>query len=405
MNSAPGFSSPCAKTSVFITEANTLLVWGDGHTKDAHVYLELPSTPLTPSPSIVGVAAGTQHILAVTKDAFVIGWGGNQNAQLTGPYSATLTPPTLIAGFPPNTKIRSVHAGSNHSAAVTNDGRLFVWGDNSCYQLGLKLTPTPLKVKLPTLIPLPSPVVDVACGSAHFVVLTESHGLFVWGANYAAQLGLRHTIPKTTPTRLGFPENLQVSRVFAGIQYSMFLTTDGSVYWCGRNNFSGDSNDEDERPNSPKFLFRRKNISELACGGNHVLVLLDDNRLLVWGDNKEGQLGIAKFTKVKAPLKRLKFFQDKKILSIGAGNSFSWALTGTKQLYLWGCNREGQLGFPCSKYYATPVLFPELLFKAPVKFWENIFKWLFLGRTQEESTFCVFPDEILYQFVLLRENF
>ena len=89
-------------------------------------------------------------------------------------------------------------AGGLHSAAVVEDGSLFVWGSGFYSQLGTGDTANRLA---PTRVAgLPAPVRQVAAGEAHTGILTEAGDLLMCGEGEAGRLGLGDEDDRTTPT-------------------------------------------------------------------------------------------------------------------------------------------------------------------------------------------------------------
>ena len=79
-------------------------------------------------------------------------------------------------------------AGFCHSAAVGEDGTLFVWGHGYLGRLGTGDTADRLA---PTRVPgLPAPVRQVAAGYNHTGVVTEAGDLLICGDGRQGQLGL-----------------------------------------------------------------------------------------------------------------------------------------------------------------------------------------------------------------------
>ena len=79
-------------------------------------------------------------------------------------------------------------AGLHHSAAVGEDGSLFVWGTNYHGQLGTGDTDRRL---VPTRVAgLPAPVRQVAAGSQHTGIVTEAGDLLMCGRGRFGRLGL-----------------------------------------------------------------------------------------------------------------------------------------------------------------------------------------------------------------------
>lgn len=87
-----------------------------------------------------------------------------------------------------------VSAGSFHCGAVTEDGLVHMWGENShgqCGITGLSLVPYPSHVSIiddETLPPEHVWILDVACGAQHTLALSGKHEVWAWGTG--CQLGL-----------------------------------------------------------------------------------------------------------------------------------------------------------------------------------------------------------------------
>ena len=85
------------------------------------------------------IAAGHNHALSVTTTGGVFSWGNNSHGQLgNGTTTSTSADnnfiPVLAQGL--NTPMVSAAAGGSHSAAIGQDGSLWVWGNNSFGQVG-----------------------------------------------------------------------------------------------------------------------------------------------------------------------------------------------------------------------------------------------------------------------------
>ena len=99
------------------------------------------------------VSCGQDHVIAITSNGLLYATGRGDSGQLgTGKrrsvarFTRLETP--LLKGYGPFCK---VSAGVSSSAAVAYNSQLYVWGDNSCYQLGLgdnniRLEPTPTEI-------------------------------------------------------------------------------------------------------------------------------------------------------------------------------------------------------------------------------------------------------------------
>lgn len=80
-------------------------------------------------------------------------------------------------------------------------------------------------------LPSTSPVVQVACGLHHTVVLTLSGEVYCFGSNQFGQLGTGDLQPVSGPVRVHVPGN--VCQVAAGSNHTVLLTYKGLVYTFG----------------------------------------------------------------------------------------------------------------------------------------------------------------------------
>jgi hypothetical protein len=89
-----------------------------------------------------------------------------------------------------------IGCGSNHIAAIHQSGELYTWGFGSAGRLGLDIggqsSDPRADAKHPTVVQglLGLPVVQVACGYSHSAAVTADARLFVWGSASTGKLGL-----------------------------------------------------------------------------------------------------------------------------------------------------------------------------------------------------------------------
>ncbi|KAL7401720.1 hypothetical protein ABVT39_003814 [Epinephelus coioides] len=99
-----------------------------------------------------------------------------------------------------NIVVSQVACGSQHSDALTKNGQVYTWGQDSRGQLGLgrrKLgASSPQHLRSLSAIPL----VQIAAGGEQSFALSVSGGVFGWGRNNCGQLGLGDTTDRNTPT-------------------------------------------------------------------------------------------------------------------------------------------------------------------------------------------------------------
>lgn len=106
-----------------------------GLASDAYEPTPIPGLP----PDVCSVAAGHYHSLAVTSEGHVWAWGRNTELQLgRGPLSPreTWNEPKKVQGLD-KVVVQAAFASGVVSAAIGDDGALWVWGKSKRGQLGL----------------------------------------------------------------------------------------------------------------------------------------------------------------------------------------------------------------------------------------------------------------------------
>ena len=96
------------------------------------------------------IATGFSHNLALTADGSVYAWGRNAEGQLGDGSDSPRSTPVEIT-LPSDTRVEQIAAGAHHSVALTEDGDIWVWGENLEGQLADTTTenrhaPTPIRL-------------------------------------------------------------------------------------------------------------------------------------------------------------------------------------------------------------------------------------------------------------------
>ncbi|MEE6522153.1 hypothetical protein FKM82_020561 [Ascaphus truei] len=125
--------------------------------------------------------------------------GGNSEGQLGLGDTTERASFQEISFFNTQYKIKQLSAGSNTSAALTVDGKLFMWGDNSEGQLGLA---NEANICAPHQVDIGKPISWVSCGYYHSAFVTKDGELYTFGEPESGKLGLppeklkNHKIPQ-----------------------------------------------------------------------------------------------------------------------------------------------------------------------------------------------------------------
>ncbi|RMZ79455.1 hypothetical protein DV738_g3407, partial [Chaetothyriales sp. CBS 135597] len=240
--------------------------------------------------SIVQLASGSNHVLALSKNGQVYAWGAGQQNQLGRRILERRQRNGLVparVGLPKHVAL--VGAGSYHSFAVITSGKVYSWGLNSYGETGIAAQigdGGESSVPQPTIVDSLHQfdrITHIDGGSHHTVAVTYKGDLLVWGRLDGYQLGLQlSSLPEEavmrdsagnlrilrTPTPI---PNIDAVYASAGSDHSIAVARDGKAYaWGFSENYQtglGTKRDVElatqiDRPSQDL------NVSENASNGN-----------------------------------------------------------------------------------------------------------------------------------------
>ncbi|XP_026222369.1 probable E3 ubiquitin-protein ligase HERC4 [Anabas testudineus] len=225
--------------------------------------------------------------------------------------------------------VSQMACGSQHSVALTKDGQVYTWGQDSRGQLGLGKRISGVRSPQHLRCVSEIPVVQVSAGGEQSFILSVSGGLFSWGRNDCGQLGLGDTTDRHTPTPVRHLNMKKTVHVSCGKDHTATLTKDGAVFTFGSGQHGqlGHNSFRNElRPRLVAELWGAK-VIQVACGRYHTLVLTDSRRVYSCGDGEQGQLGHGEsraFVPLRVQLPR-DATDDLKLRNIYAGGDCSFA--------------------------------------------------------------------------------
>ncbi|XP_043933675.1 probable E3 ubiquitin-protein ligase HERC1 isoform X2 [Protopterus annectens] len=277
------------------------------------------------------------HTLAFTTEGEVFSWGDGDYGKLGHGNSSTQKYPKLIQGPLQGKVVVCVSAGYRHSAAVTEDGELYTWGEGDFGRLGHGDSNSR---NIPTLVKDISNVGEVSCGSSHTIALSKD-GRTVWsfGGGDNGKLGHGDTNRVYKPKVIEALQGMFIRKVCAGSQSSLSLTSTGQVYaWgCGACLGCGSSEATALRPKMIEELATTR-IVDISIGDSHCLSLSHDNEVYAWGNNSMGQCGQGNSTGPITKPKKVSGLDGVAVQQISAGTSHSLAWTALprdRQVVAW----------------------------------------------------------------------
>lgn len=258
-------------------------------------------------------------------------------------------------------KAVGIFAGGGHSAILTEDGRLYLWGWNENGQLGTKGDNFNKESQLPLLpiSPLRGIVVEkVALGFSHTLVVERETGtLFGFGDNSRGQVNGQvdkrapSVFEPVIPTLL---KDTPVKEVAAGLFHSAVVTKDGKLITFGCSKFGQCL---ETSPWTPSDSSR---VIQAACGRRHTVVLDDMGRVWTFGENKHGQLGRETIETSDRTPGLVEIDPVWKVQAIRCGWSHTVVMVQNAEnqtaVLGWGRNDKGQLGVGRVESVAKPQL-------------------------------------------------
>ncbi|XP_034481052.1 probable E3 ubiquitin-protein ligase HERC4 isoform X2 [Drosophila innubila] len=285
--------------TLFLTSSGKVYACGSndysqlGHELPTKRPLEIPELQAY---VVTQIACGSRHSMALTEWGQVLSWGDNECGQLGHASDQEIIQLPKIVRYLVSKTVVQIACGNNHSLALTCCGELYSWGSNIYGQLGVK-SPNELQhcnypMRLTTLLGIP--VAAIACGGNHSFLISKSTAVFGWGRNNCGQLGLNDETNRAYPTQLKTLRTLGVRFVACGDEYSVFLTNEGGVFTCGAGAYGQLGHGFNSNEMLPRMVVELmgSTISQVACGNRHTLALVPSRgRIYGFGLGSSGQLG------------------------------------------------------------------------------------------------------------------
>jgi alpha-tubulin suppressor-like RCC1 family protein len=312
---------------------------------------------------VTQVSAGSDHGLALTTDGTVWAWGSDAEGQL-GNGSVSVPPVTVPVPVAGLTGVTQIAAGHYFSLALTSDGSVWAWGDNSYDELGNGTSGSMGDTDVPVQVPGLTGVSQIAAGNEFSLARRSDGTVWAWGDNTWGQLGNDTTSYGDVPIQV--PGLTRVTQIAAGQDWAMaartqgFITTATSVWTWGRNDNGQLGDGTLTTRSTPEAVggISVPGIREIAAGGDFALVLGSDGSVWGWGGDFDSQLGNSPTFAWTAPVETIGM--DSGITQLSAGASHALALRSDGTVLAWGNNQAGEIGTGAYSDPTLPVVVPGL---------------------------------------------
>ena len=175
---------------------------------------------------------------------------------------------------------------------------------------------------------------------------------FCFGSNEDGQLGRGSVDREPHPIPELVDGLTDVRGIAVGGAFACALRVDGGV-WCWGKNQSGVigvSAEEAVRSLVPTPIVGLSDAIEIEAGHSHACAVTEGGRLLCWGGNYRGELGVTGVTTTFIPLE----IDIDAVEEVAGGGFHTCARTSLGAVYCWGWPQRGQTG-PNSTSNALPA--------------------------------------------------
>eukprot|EP00817_Percolomonadidae_sp_ATCC50343_P003496 CAMPEP_0117431502 /NCGR_PEP_ID=MMETSP0758-20121206/11025_1 /TAXON_ID=63605 /ORGANISM="Percolomonas cosmopolitus, Strain AE-1 (ATCC 50343)" /LENGTH=748 /DNA_ID=CAMNT_0005220553 /DNA_START=256 /DNA_END=2499 /DNA_ORIENTATION=+ len=305
------------------------------------------------------------HVLVLTNVNNIYAWGNNfygaigKDTEYKNVYTPVQIDP-IEFGYSKGTIVK-IACGYSHSIALVESGKIYTWGSNDNGELGH--SEDKKKVTVPEASAFDD-IIDVAGGSQFTVALKEDKSFICFGNNYSGELG---TNDEENFTELKVPlkdKDEHIFKIDCGLHHTLVLSTKGNVYGWGSNLQHALLPDRGEEDKIEPTQLKVQQILDIEAGEFLSMFLTQFKQVIRYGTEADmvfatrsfatgagvrmylNQFGILNingncFQGVKTV--NLMDYKEKVDIKYYNGDYYFGALTSTGDVYTWGENRSGVL--------------------------------------------------------------
>uniref|UniRef100_A0A671NVN2 X-linked retinitis pigmentosa GTPase regulator n=1 Tax=Sinocyclocheilus anshuiensis TaxID=1608454 RepID=A0A671NVN2_9TELE len=308
------------------------------------------------------ISCGDEHTALVTENGKLFMFGSNNWGQLGLGTKTTVNKPTCVKALK-SERVKLAACGRTHTLVYTSRGNLYASGGNNEGQLGLGDCDDRTSFHLVDFFSKHEPVKMLAAGSNTSAALTQDGRLYMWGDNSEGQIGLGKESNALNPREVSVGK--RVSWVSCGYYHSAFVTVDGALYTFGEKD-SGKLGLSTEKLASHKLPQQVTGVSDkvvqVSCGGGHT-VALTEHEVYSFGLGQFGQLGHGTFIFESRLPRVVEHFRRGRVKHVECGENHTALITDSGLLYTFGDGRHGKLGLGEENFtnQFKPTLCPRFL--------------------------------------------
>jgi alpha-tubulin suppressor-like RCC1 family protein len=278
------------------------------------------------------IAQGYDHVCGVTAEGRVLCFGDGGSGQL-GVGSTQGLPSNLGRVVPGITDAIQVSAAMQRTCVLRANGQVACWGD-----LGYANTSLPMPIDGIT------DAVEVSVGgSAYGLVACVRHvdrTVSCWGQNNSGELGNDTREASETPVKI--PGLEDAAQLAVSLSTVCVRRESGKVACWGSNYYGELGNDSEEGSYVPADVPRLSRVTDLTASTGNVCAVAG-GQVQCWGSNGDGQIGNGKVDADNPVRKPTAAAGVRNAVRVSTGDT-SCAVLRDGKVMCWGDNAFGQVG-------------------------------------------------------------
>lgn len=219
---------------VYALGSNTAGCLGTG---DTHSSLQPRKVNVLCGKGIITFAyGGGPHVLALTENGEIYAWGHNGYSELGNGSTNQCLTPTLCVNLQDKTIVQ-IACGSHHSMALTKEGEVYAWGQNNCGQVSNGIGTNQSAPRKVNTALAGKVVVSIACGQTSSMAVTDVGEVYGWGYNGVGQLGIGNYVNQLSPVKVSGLNGIVIEKIVCGYAHTLALSDEGVVFVWGGNGY------------------------------------------------------------------------------------------------------------------------------------------------------------------------
>ncbi|XP_071734805.1 uncharacterized protein [Rutidosis leptorrhynchoides] len=179
--------------------------------------------------------------------------------------------------------------------------------------------------------------------------------LYSWGSGVNYQLGTGNAHIQKLPCKVDSLHGSFIKLISSAKFHSVAVNGHGEVYtWgFGRGGRLGHPDFDIHSGQAAVITPRQvtsglgaRRVKAIAAAKHHTVAATEGGEVFTWGSNREGQLGYTSVDTQATP-RRVSSLKAK-IVAVAAANKHTAVVSDSGEVFTWGCNKEGQLGYGTS---------------------------------------------------------